>query len=447
MKKLSPVAYRALFLKHVWRFITNVASSGELAGAHAVAVSGGLDSMTLLWFLNTLHQQGKIGRVRALFVNHNTRAGQKGDRDVVKKFCEQESIPFVELQVEGLTSVESNFEAKARKLRRDLCLQELKKHECLWVGHHLDDSFEWNFMQRNRSTTPKTSIGIPVRNGKMIRPFLCVTRAQIKRLAKFEGIPYRDDPTNWDLKHDRNFVRHKIVPLIRERYPKYLKFYSHFANFSSMMLKISIMNRGGVSEVFAYDQGAVLKGRHFSEIQIQELIHHYSNTDRGEIITPIERMLRAIDNGKKGPFHFSGGMEAYHSHGLLMIYRQGFKNYDEQIALVLSQLSTNALGMMASYKKVELEHAWTNLLKSQDAMLNMPGLILVLESESICKTLNTSVFDPLYPKVSAICKEKGLRFMTFQKCLDVWMQKKEKLPQSLRLLPLSNLSNLFTSQQ
>ena len=447
MKKLSPVAYRALFIKHVWRFIRNVASSGELAGAHAVAVSGGLDSMTLLWFLSTLHKQGQIGRVRALFVNHNTRAGQKGDRDVVKKFCEEEGIPFVELRVEGLSAVESNFEAKARKMRRDLCLQELKKNECLWVGHHLDDSFEWNFMQRNRSTTPKTSLGIPVRNGKMIRPFLCVTRAQIKRLAKFEGIPYRDDPTNWDLKHDRNFVRHKIVPLIKSRYPKYLKFYSHFANFSSMMLKISIMNRGRVSEVFAYEEGAVLKGKHFSEIQIQELIHHYSNTDRGEIITPIERMLRAIDNGKKGPFHFSGGMEAYHSHGLLMIYRQGFKNYDEQIASVLSALSTNALGMMAEYKNIELEHAWTNLLKSRDAMMNMPGLVLVLENESTCKTLNTSVFDPLYPKVSAICKEKGLRFMTFQKCLDVWMQKREKLPQTLRLLPLSNLSNLFTSQQ
>jgi hypothetical protein len=76
----------------------------------------------------------------------------------------------------------------------------------------------------------------------------------------------------------------------------------------------------------------------------------------------------------------------------------------------------------------------------------MPGLVLVLENESICKTLNTSVFDPLYPKVSAICKQQGLHFMTYQKCLDIWMQKKEKLPQTLRLLPLSHLSNLFTSQ-
>lgn len=424
-----------------------MASSKELVGNHAVAVSGGLDSMTLLWFVNELSKQGKIGPVRAVFVNHHTRSGQKGDGELIQNFCRLENIPFTELSVEGLSKDESNFEAKARKERRNLCLNELKKNELLWVGHHLDDSFEWNFMQRNRSTTPKSSIGIPVRNGPIIRPFLCVTRSQLKRLSKFEGISFREDPTNKDLKHDRNYVRLKIVPFIRARYPKYLKFYSHFANFSAMLLKTNIMNRGGTSKVFVYEQGAVICGRHFSEMQIQELLHHYSNADRGEIITPIERMLRAIDNGKKGPFQFSGGLEAYASHAQLMIYRKGFTNYDEQIALILSQLSKNALNMMSTYSKTELEYAWQNLLSTPDALKNMPGIVLVIESESICKTLNTSVFDPMFPRVSAVCKERGLRFLTFQKCLDVWMQKKEKLPEKLRLLPLCNLSNLFSSQE
>jgi tRNA(Ile)-lysidine synthase len=447
MKKLSPVSYRVLFLKHVWRFMGNVASSRELEGNHAVAVSSGLDSMTLLWFASSLHKQGKIGPVRAFFVNHHTREGQNDDRDLVKAFCKQEGVPFFELHAEGLASNESNFEAKARKKRRDLCLDTLLRNELLWVGHHLDDSFEWSFMQRNRSTTPRASIGIPVRNRQIIRPFLCVTRAQIKRLSTFEGIPFRDDPTNLDTRFDRNFVRHKIVPLIKSRYPKYLKFYAHFANFSAIMLKINMMTRGGASKVYVYEQGAALIGRHFSETQIQELLHHYSNADRGEIITPIERMLRAIDNGKKGPFHFSGGMEAYYSHSLLMIYRQKRTNYDAQIALVLSQLTTYALSNMNKYKKTELEYAWQNLLTSPDALQNLPGLVLVLENDSILKTMNASVFDPLFPEVSRVCKEKNLKFLSFQKCIDVWMQKKEKLPETLRLLPLCNLSNLFSSQE
>ena len=447
MKKLSPLAYRALFFKHVWRFIQNITVKGELSGHHAVAVSGGPDSMTLLWFAQTLHKQGKIGKVRALFVNHNTRYGQKREAEVVRNFCKQEGIPFVELKATGLLAIHGNFETRARRARRNLCLEVLRPNELLWVGHHLDDSFEWNFMQRHRSTNPKSTIGIPVRNKAIIRPFHAVTRAQIRRLLKFEGIPYKNDPTNLDVKFDRNYVRHKIVPLIRSRYPKYLKFYSHFANFSAMVLKISVLNRASSSQMFVFEQGAILLGRHFSEIQIQELIHNYSNTDRGEIVTPIQRMLKAIDNGKKGPFHFSGGMEAYYSSGLLMIYRQGLKNYDESIAEVLKSLSKNTLLSIATFKKAELEQAWKHLLESSDALLNMPGLMLVIESDSICKTLNTSVFDPLFPNVSRVCKEKGLRFMTMQKCLDVWMQKKEKLPETLRLIPLYNLSNLFTFQE
>lgn len=439
MKKLSPVAYRSLFIKHVRRFLQNVATSSELHGNHAVAVSGGLDSMTLLWFATTLHREGIIGPVRAIFVNHNTRPGQKDEGLLVKKFCEELGVPFVELIAEGLQASDSNFESKARKVRSQLINSNLRKGEMRWSGHHLDDSYEWNFMQRNRSTNPKSMIGIPVRNKNIVRPFLCVTRAQIKRIAKFEGIPYVNDPTNFDLKYDRNFVRLKIVPLIKERYPKYLKFYSHFANFSAMVLKKSLLNRSGSSNLFVFENGAALIGKHFSELEIQELIHNYSNTDRGEIITPIQRMLKAIENGKKGPFHFSGGVEAYSSHSVLMLYHQGMKNYDESIAKSLTLLSKNSLLMMESFGKAELEHAWQNLLQSPDALMNLPGLVLVMESESVCKTLNTSVYDSLFPRVSAVCKEKGLRFITFQKCLDVWMQKREKLPERLRLIPMYTL--------
>jgi tRNA(Ile)-lysidine synthetase-like protein len=403
--------------------------------------------MTLLWFVNELSKQGRIGPVRAIFVNHHTRAGQKGDEKVVRSLCDQEGIPLEVLHVEGLSALDSNFEAKARKLRRDLCLNNLQKNELLWVGHHLDDSFEWNFMQRNRSTNPRSMIGIPVRNNALIRPFLCVTRPQITKLSKFEGIPFREDPTNFDLKHDRNFIRHKIVPLIRERYPKYLKFYASVANFSAMMLKVSIVKKGRPSHVYVYESGAVLRGKHFSEVQIQELLHTYSNTDRGEINTPIQRMLLSIDNGKKGPFQFSGGVDAYSTHGLLMIYQRRFKNNDEAIAKVLTTLTKETLRSLPSYKKIEFERAWKNLLQTSDALQNLPGLVLVMESDSLCKTLNTSVYDALFPAVSQVCKEKGLRFMTFQKCLDVWMQKKEKLPEMLKLVPLSSLSNLFPSQQ
>jgi len=446
MKKLSPIAYRALFFKHVWRFLGNVTTARELQASHAIAVSGGLDSMTLLWVAKSLHEQGKIGPVRALFVHHHTRDGQNDEMEVIRKFCKQENIPFKSLHVQGLNIHEGNFEARARSKRRELLLNELADKEKLWHGHHLDDSYEWNMMQRNRSSNPKSSIGIPVRNGPIVRPFLCVSRAQIKRLAKFEGIPYREDPSNLDMRYDRNYLRHKVIPLIRKRYPKYLKYYSHFANFSAMLLNQSVTGRLHGSNLHVYEYGAIIQSLHFSEIQIQELIHHFSNTDRGEIISQIQKMLRAIDNGKKGPFQFSGGVEAYHSYNLLMIYCQKSVNNDHSIAKALELLTDEQLKDMPSYKRVELKHAWDNLLQSPDTIHDMPGLVLVLESDSICKTLNTSVFDPLFPAVSYVCKNRGLRFIPFLKCLQIWNTKKEKLPEKLRLLPLCNLSNLFPSQ-
>src|SRR5665647_1796082 len=120
MKKLSPIAYRALFFKHVWRFLGNVTTARELQASHAIAVSGGLDSMTLLWVAKSLHEQGKIGPVRALFVHHHTRDGQNDEMEVIRKFCKQENIPFKALHVQGLNIHEGNFEARARSKRREL---------------------------------------------------------------------------------------------------------------------------------------------------------------------------------------------------------------------------------------------------------------------------------------------------------------------------------------
>ncbi|MGE3608064.1 MAG: tRNA lysidine(34) synthetase TilS [Bacteriovoracaceae bacterium] len=446
MKKLSQTSYRALFFKHVWRFLNDVLNPKKLEKKQAIAISGGLDSMALLWFAKTLYQQGKIGQVRALFVHHHTRPGQDLDLDFVKRICLEYGVSLTVLHAEGLNGV-SNFENMARKERRKLLLEALAPGENLWLGHHLDDSYEWSFMQRHRSNNPKRTIGIPVKNGRIIRPFLCVTRSQLQTLCRHEQIAYQEDPTNLDLKYDRNFIRHEIIPKIKLRYPQYLKHYAHWANFSAMLLNLNIANKINGTSLYVYDQGAILRGMKFSEFQVQELIHNYSNTDRGEIISQISKMLKAIENQKKGPFQFSGGIDAYYSFETLIIYKRNLVNHDESVAKVLEKIPLEELKKLPTYTSKELERSWENLLRSNLALKNMPGLVLVLENDSICKTLNTSVFDALSPKVSQVCQARGLRFIPYAKCLKLWKSKKEKLPESLRLLPLENLSHLFAFQE
>ena len=447
MKILSPSSYRKLFFRHLLGFLGNVTSGKELAGPHVIAVSGGLDSMSLLWVAQELYRQGKIGSIRVVFVHHHTRPGQQLDADLVEEFCERACIPFKILHAEGLNQLRSNFEERARRARRSLLKGELKYGELLWLGHHIDDSYEWSIMQRYRSGLPKSSLGIPVRNGPILRPFLCMTKAQLQHLCRHESIPYRDDPTNLDSKYDRNFLRHEILPLIKKRYPQFLKHYVNHANHMAAVLNLSITTRISGNKMFIFHQGAVIEGPEYSSFQIQELLHYFSQEKRGKITSQILKMIKAIDHGKKGPFHFSGGTEAYSSFGLLMIYQQKMKNNDHSIAEILKTLSVDDLQQLPKLTHKDLDQAWRNLLYTPDAMLNMPGPVLILEGQSINKTLNSSVYDSVFPEVSRLCQEKGLRFITCVKCLREWERKKTKLPETLRLLPLWTLSNLFPSQE
>ena len=447
MNKLSPTSYRALFCKHVFQFLGNVANRQEMLNGHVIAVSGGVDSMVLLWFAQKLLEQGKIGPIRAVFVHHHTRPGQDHDGELVSEFCKKHDIPFQILHAQGLDGDSGNFESRARKIRRELLLSNLEKNECLWLGHHIDDSFEWSFMQRYRSSQPKSSIGIPVRNGKIIRPLLCVTKNQLLQLSRNEHIIFREDPTNTDTKYDRNFLRQELFPILKKRYPKYLKHYVTHANYLAALLNLSITNRVAGNQISLYEHGAIIQGSQFSQYQVQEVLESLSKTNRGEITTQIQRMMKAIDNDKKGPFHFSGGTEAYHTHKLLMIYKQGMRNNDKTIAMVLNKITDEEILNMPTFNLKDLERAWENLTKTSDAMMNMPGLVLLCEPKNVAKTLNGSVYDSLFPSVSQVCKDRDFYFMTSLKCLEMWRRKKTKLPDQLRILPLWTLSNLFAFQE
>jgi len=447
MKKLNAVSYQRLFLNHVFGFLKNIINSQELEGEHCIAVSGGIDSMTLLWVAHELQKQNKIGVVSAVFVHHHTRGGQDLEAELVKKFCEKREIPFSVLHAQGLSGVTGNFEKKAREIRRQLLQKNLKSSQLLWLGHHIDDSFEWSMMQKYRSGQPKSCLGIPVKNHRIIRPFLSVTKSQIRNLANRFEIPSLEDPTNRDNKFDRNFLRNDMIPLIQVRYPQYLKHYVNYSNHMAAILNLNITQRLTGHEFFIFKQGALIQGDQFSHYQVQELLHQFSNESRGKITSQVLKMIKAIDHGKKGPFHFSGGTQAYSTFGLLMIYRQDLKNYDQAIAHALNEIQDFNQLDLPTMTIDDLKQSWNNLLKTSDAMLNMPGLVLLLENKNILKTLNTSVNDTAFPEVSKVCQAKGLRFMTCLKCLSTWESKKTKLPKTLRIIPLWTMSNLFSFQE
>jgi len=444
MKKLGHSSYTNLFINHVQNFLEQVLTLKERKSHHLLAVSGGVDSMALLWVAKKLANKEVIGPFSVVFCHHQTRTGQDHEENLVATFCQQLEIPFKSVILQGLNKNRPNFEAEARRLRKEAFLKE--KADFIWEAHHLNDSYEWHLMQKSKSRHLNSSLGIPVRNKKVVRPFMCVSKAQIERLARFEKIPYLFDPTNKDPRYERNYVRLKIIPQLAARYPKYLASYVAQMNALSSFLKLNILP--SVEErKFTYKEAHLFLGDDFSKSSLVSSIHQFSNKDRGEIFSTLEKMLKAIGHQKQGPFHFSGGVKGFYSPGILMFTHGRFQNKDEELFHLLSSLPMHKIKSIPKKSLQELKKSFEDLLNLSDAPAFFPMPCLVIENKFIEKTLNTSGSDSMFPRVTELCRSRGWRLVAMNKLLKTWESKKKRLPQRLGIYPLHELYHLFSSQE
>ena len=104
-----------------------------------VAVSGGVDSMVLLYTLKAMQNKFNYNfDLKAIYIHHNTRPGQDQEMKLVKNFADQNHIEFYCEKLEGLHNV-SNFEMKARSLRYE-AIKRMASGHVICLAHHLDDS-------------------------------------------------------------------------------------------------------------------------------------------------------------------------------------------------------------------------------------------------------------------------------------------------------------------
>lgn len=191
-----------------------------------VGVSGGPDSMALLHFLHKNREMWDI-HVIAVSVDHQLRGKEsQGDLDYVKKTCEEWHIPFVSDSMDVVKFKEEkriSTEVAARELRYQFFSEQMEKFQAdyLALGHHGDDQAETMLMSLTRSATSASFSGIPVvrefSTGKIIRPFLCVTKQEIETYCNDYGINPRIDMTNFDPVYTRNYFRKYVLPLIKEK--------------------------------------------------------------------------------------------------------------------------------------------------------------------------------------------------------------------------------------
>lgn len=185
------------------------------------ACSGGADSVCLLHLLRSMDG---IGVVCAHF-NHGLR-GAESDRDeaFVKELCDRLGVPCVtgHGDVRGYAAERGlGIEEAARELRYAFLERTAKEQGCsrIATAHNAEDNAETVLLNLIRGTGGRGLGGIPPVRGKLIRPLLTVTRAEIETYLAEHGLPHVEDSSNASDDYTRNRIRHRILPLLREENP------------------------------------------------------------------------------------------------------------------------------------------------------------------------------------------------------------------------------------
>jgi len=174
---------------------------------YGVAVSGGPDSMALLWLMTSLLP----GQVQAATVDHGLRAGSADEARMVAGFCAREHIPHSILHPPA--PIAGSLQAAARAERYRLLDQWREAHaiDHIVTAHHADDQLETMIMRLNRSSGVGGLAGVRGRKDAVLRPLLGWRRDTLTALALDADLPIVDDPSNSDARFDRARLRKALV--------------------------------------------------------------------------------------------------------------------------------------------------------------------------------------------------------------------------------------------
>ena len=193
-------------------------------GKYIVALSGGADSVSLLFVLKHLEHELGIG-VEAAHCNFHLRGAESvRDEEFCKQLCGRLDVPLhlIHFDTQAYADLHRvSIEMAARdlrygyfeNLRRDIEAQDI----C--VAHHRDDSVETVLLNLVRGTGLRGLRGIQPRNGNIIRPLLSLSREDIVQYLDALGESYVTDSTNLHNDVKRNKIRLDVMPLLRELNP------------------------------------------------------------------------------------------------------------------------------------------------------------------------------------------------------------------------------------
>ncbi len=187
-----------------------------------VSISGGPDSM-FLFFLTYKFSLKNYFKIIPVYINHKVRPKKEIEAEIkiIKTFCKEKNLTLITEQINPRKFDENTL----RQLRYEKILEISKKQNCqlIFTGHTQNDVVETFFINLLRgsgvkglcSITPIREIEKSKKKFYIVRPIIDIKKEEIIRVLKKQNIKYVTDTTNLKLKYTRNFLRRKILPLLK----------------------------------------------------------------------------------------------------------------------------------------------------------------------------------------------------------------------------------------
>jgi len=186
-----------------------------------VGVSGGADSVCLLYLLNSLRKEMNLS-LFVLHVKHGIR-GDDADRDAqfVRELSDKWELPCFEVFEDvpayakkwGMSEEEAGRACRYEQFEK---LRREKNADCIAVAHHKEDQAETFLFRLIRGSSARGLAAMLPKRDFIIRPLLFAEKGDILAFLEEKKIPWREDITNQDTAYQRNWIRKGLLPLLKE---------------------------------------------------------------------------------------------------------------------------------------------------------------------------------------------------------------------------------------
>ncbi len=186
-----------------------------------IALSGGMDSVVLLHAVQQLPKPHPYHSLKAIHVNHHIQPEADAWAAHCLALCQSLNIPCLVEHVQAADHGDQSPEDYARDCRYAALAKHIGPEHCLLTAHHQRDQAETWIIQAMRGAGLKGLSAMPAikpfSKGYLGRPLLAVSHEQMTEYALQYQLDWVTDPSNANPQYTRNFVRHQVLPTLRQR--------------------------------------------------------------------------------------------------------------------------------------------------------------------------------------------------------------------------------------